>query len=156
MSFLLDVDLIPISLAHSDYSLWSWNISAATEVQLWQQNISQYLETFYTWVVLSSTARWEVSSMWFSLQCATGWNNSYPCLLIFSGKSLMLHRYSVIVPYCSPNTTNWFKAQTAPSMPFHLAVFKFQDYFILSRCEIQEYLIHLTWSCNIQNPYYLL
>lgn len=34
LSFLLDVDLIPISLAVSDYSLWSWNISATTEVHL--------------------------------------------------------------------------------------------------------------------------
>lgn len=107
LSFLLDVDLIPISLAVPDYSLWSWNVSATTEVHLWQQNISQHLDTFYTWAALCSTVRWEVSSMWFTLQCAMVWNNSYPCLLILRGKSVMLHGYSVIIPYVSPSATNW-------------------------------------------------
>lgn len=31
----------------------------------------------------------------------------YPCLLILSGKSLMLHGYCVIIPYVSPSATNW-------------------------------------------------
>lgn len=100
---------------------------------------------------VSPTAAWHVSSTKESGATATPaswfWAVGVWCCTDIALQSLIVHQMQ---------QTEFRREWTAPSMPFHLAGFRFQDSFISIPGGIQEYLIHLTWSHNIQNPYYLL